>query len=164
MKRRKALSALACLGVFALMTWAFIKVIWIPLYDDRETATFSGRTDDPGVQAEIEREDKSGTRAWSVQDREALSKLRDGFRTAEFTREKPPRADQKFRVRIRRSDARVDEYEVLLDESGSRQDMLYVVQRQGGMPIYGSAFKTPELRAALQQILKEPAPAPKILR
>src|SRR5207247_5367515 len=100
---------------------------------------FSGRQDDPGVQAEIEREDGAGTRAWSVQDRQALSKLRDGFRAAEFTRDKPPRADQKFRLRIRRSDARVDEYEVLLDEHSSRQDMLYVVQRSGGSAIYVSA-------------------------
>ncbi|HVE39895.1 MAG TPA: hypothetical protein VNM14_08420 [Planctomycetota bacterium] len=164
MKRRKALPILGCLVVFALMTWIFIKVIWIPLYDYEQTATFSGRSVDPGVQAEIEREDKSGIRTWSIQDQQALSKLRDGFQTAEFTREKPPRADQKFRVRIRRADSRVDEYEVLLDESGSRQDMLYVVQRQGGTPIYGSAFKTPALRAALQQILKEPAAAPTITR
>jgi hypothetical protein len=163
-KPRQTLSVLGCLVVFALMTWVFIMVIWIPLYDYRQTATFSGRTDDPGVQAEIERADKSGTRTWSVQDQEALTKLRDGFRTAEFTREKPPRADQTYRVRIRRADSRVDEYEVLLDESSSRQDMLYVVQRQGGTPIYGSAFKTPELRAALQQILKEPAAAPKRTR
>jgi hypothetical protein len=161
MKRRKALPALGCLLVFALMTGMFIKVIWIPLYDYRQTATFSGRTDDPGVQAEIEREDKTGIRAWSIQDQQALSKLREGFQAAEFTREKPPRADQKFRVRIRRADSRVDEYEVLLDESSSRHDMLYVVQRQGGTPIYGSAFKTPELRAALQQILKEPSSPPK---
>jgi hypothetical protein len=113
------------------------------------------------VQAEIEREDERDLRTWSVQDQEALSKLRDGFRTAEFTAREAAARDQKFRLRIRRSDARVDEYEVLLDESGSRQDMLYVVQRHGGSPIYGSAFKTPELRAALQQILKEPAAAPK---
>jgi len=164
MKPRKAFPVLGCLVVFALMTWVFIMVIWIPLHDYGRTATFSGRTDDPGVQAEIEREDKTGIRTWSVQDQEALSKLRAGFQTAEFTREKPPRADQKFRVRIRRSDARVDEYEVLLDESSNRHDMLYLVQRQGGTPIYGSAFKTPELRAALQQILKEPAAAREIIR
>jgi hypothetical protein len=157
-KRRRVLSILACVAVFGLMTWLFITVIWIPLYDYEQTATFSGRNSDPGIQAEIEREDKSGVRSWSIQDQQALSKLREGFQTAEFTREKPPRADQKFRVRIRRSDARVDEYEVLLDESSSRQDMLYVVQRQGGTPIYGSAFKTPELRSALQQILKDPTP------
>jgi len=157
-KRRRLLPVLACLVVFGLMTWLFVTVIWIPLYDYKQTVTFSGRTDDPGIQAEIEREDKSGVRTWSIQDQQALSKLRQGFQAAELTREKPPRADQKFRVRIRRSDARVDEYEVLLDESSSQQDMLYVVQRQGGTPIYGSAFKTPELRSALQQILKEPAP------
>jgi hypothetical protein len=157
-KRRRLPVILACVAVFGLMTWLFIAVIWIPLYDYQQTATFSGRTDDPGIQAEIEREDKSGVRRWSIQDQQALTKLREGFQTAEFTREKPPRADQKFRVRIRRSDARVDEYEVLLDENSSRQDMLYVVQRQGGAPIYGSAFKTPELRSALQQILKDPAP------
>jgi hypothetical protein len=159
MKPRQALPVLGCLLVFALMTWMFIRVIWIPLYDHGQTAAFSGRTSDPGVAAEIERQDKSGIRSWSVQDQEALRKLRQGFQTAEFTREKPPRADQKFRVRIRRSDARVDEYEVLLDDTSSEHDMLYVVERQGGTPIYGSAFKTPELRAALKQILKEPAGA-----
>jgi hypothetical protein len=160
MKLPKALPLLGGLLVLGLLTWMFIRVIWIPLYDDGETAAFCGRTSQPGLQAEIEREDQRGIRTWSVRDQEALSKLRDGFRSAEFSRQKPPRADQKFRVRIRRSDSRVDEYEVLLDESGSRHDMLYVVERQGGTPIYGSAFKTPQLRAALEQILKEPSAAP----
>jgi hypothetical protein len=162
MKSRRALPVFGLLLIiFALMAWMFVKVIWIPLYDSGETARFSGTTQDAGVQAEIEREDGSGLRSWSIQDQQALAKLRDGFRAAEFTRDKPLKADQKFRLRIRRSDARIDEYEVLLDERSSERDMLYVVQRNGGSTIYGSAFKTPELRAALQQLLKEPAASPK---
>src|SRR5687768_2667014 len=116
MRPRRTLSVLGFLALLALTTVAFVRVIWMPLYGDRETAAFSERQADPGVQAEIEREDRSGTRSWSVEDQQALSKLREGFRTAEFTREKPPATDQKFRLRIRRSDAQVDEYEVLMDE------------------------------------------------
>jgi hypothetical protein len=157
MKSRKAASLLVALSILGLVIALFIKVIWIPLYDYRETATFYGRTSDAGVQAEIEREDSSGVRSWSIKDQQALMKLRDGFRAAEFSREDPPRADQKFRLRIRRSDARVDEYEMLLDEHGSERDLLYVVHRNGGSMIYGSAFKTPELREALRQVLKEPS-------
>jgi hypothetical protein len=161
MTSRRDHRVLVLLAFLAVVAVVFVKVIWIPLCDDGETATFPGRTDDPGLQAEIEREDKSGVRSWSIRDQQALAKLREGFQTAEFTREKPPQANQKFRLRIRRSDARVDEYEVLIDEQSSRHDMLYVVQRNNGAPIYGSAFKTPALRSALQQILKEQPAAAK---
>ena len=57
---------------------------------------------------------------------------------------------------IRRPDSRIDEYEVLLDERGRDHDLLYVVRKADGVSIVGSAYKTPELRSALRQILKEP--------
>jgi hypothetical protein len=164
MKPRTSLRILASLVVLALMGWAFVRIIWIPLYGHRETAAFVARQEEPALQAEIVREDSGGTRSWSVQDRQALSKLRDGLRRADYSAAgaaPEPRMDQKFRLRLRRPDSRVDEYEVLLDERGSEHDLLYVVRRSGGASIYGSAFKTPELRSALQQILKEPQAAPK---
>jgi len=141
----------------AFTAWAFVMTIWVPLYGHRQTQEFAASQDATAVEADIVREDGRGIRTWSVQDREALGKLREGFRNADFSGAREPRADQKFKVRIRRSDSRVDEYEVLLDERGSEHDMLYVVRRSGGAPIYGSAFKTPELRSALQQVLREPS-------
>src|SRR6185436_18446327 len=146
--------------VAAGTAWAFVMIIWIPLYGYRQTRDFAATQDSPPLEADIVREDGKGVRSWSVQDRQALQKLRDGLRNADFAGAKEPRADQKFKLRIRRSDSRIDEYEVLLDERGSDHDMLYVVRRTGGSAIYGSAFKTPELRSALQQVLKEPSSAP----
>lgn len=142
--------------VAAGTAWAFVMIIWIPLYGHRETREFAATQESPAVQADIVREDARGVRSWSVQDQQALVKLRDGLRKADFAGAKEPRADQKFKLRIRRSDARIDEYDVVLDERGSDHDLLYVVRRTGGSAIYGSAFKTPELRSALQQVLKEP--------
>ena len=142
--------------VAAGTAWAFVMIIWIPLYGHRASQEFADTQASPAVEADIVREDARGVKTWSVQDQQALLKLRDGLRKADFTAPKEPRADQKFKLRIRRSDARVDEYEVLLDERGSDHDLLYVVRRTGGSAIYGSAFKTPELRSALQQVLKEP--------
>ena len=131
-------------------------------YGHRQTREFAATQDEPAVEADIVREDAGGVRSWSVQDRQALMKLQDGLRRADFTGTNAPRADQKFKLRIRRSDSRIDEYEVLLDERGSEHDMLYVVRRSGGgTPMYGSAFKTPELRSALLQLLKEPSSAPR---
>jgi hypothetical protein len=164
MKPGTALRILGSLVVLALMGWAFVMIIWIPLYGHRQTAAFAATQEEPAVQADIVREDSGGTRSWSVQDRQALSKLRDGLRRADFSNAggvPEPGMDQKFRLRIRRPDSHIDEYEVLLDERGSEHDLLYIVRRSGGAAIYGSAFKTPELRSALQQILKEPQAAPK---
>ena len=141
----------------ALTAWAFVMIIWIPLYGHRQTRDFAERQKEGAVEAEIVREDGAGRRSWSVQDREALLKLRDGLRRADFTGTREPKVDQKFTLRIRRADSRVDEYEVLLDERGSDHDLLYVVRRAGGASTVGSAFKTPELRSALRQVLREPA-------
>jgi hypothetical protein len=161
MRSHRALRFVGALGLLALTGWMFVMVIWIPLYGHRQTQEFEGQQDQPPLHAEIVREDGSGSRSWSVQDRQALMKLREGLRHADFAPAKEPRVDQKFKLRIRRSDTRVDEYDVLLDERGSEHDMLYVVRRAGGASIYGSAFKTPELRSALQQVLKEPSSAPR---
>jgi hypothetical protein len=143
--------------LIAFTAWAFVMTIWVPLYGYRQTQEFAASQDAPAVDADIVREEGGKVRTWSIQDRDALTKLREGFRNADFSPAKAPQADRKFKVRIRRSDSKVDEYEVLLDERGSEHDMLYVVRRSGGAPIYGSAFKTPELRSALQQVLREPA-------
>jgi hypothetical protein len=156
MRPGKTARIVGTLLVAAGTAWAFVMIIWIPLYDHRESREFAVTQESPAVEADIVREDASGVKTWSVQDRQALLKLRDGLRKADFAGAKEPRADQKFKLRIRRSDARVDEYEVLLDERGSDHDMLYVVRRTGGSAVYGSAFKTPELRSALQQVLREP--------
>lgn len=160
MRPGKAARILGAFVVAALTAWAFVMIIWIPLYGHRQTREFAESQESVPVEATIVREDPAGTKAWSVQDQQALLKLRDGLRHADFTGATPPRADQKFKLRIRRSDTRVDEYEVMLDERGSEHDMLYVVRRTGGSSIYGSAFKTPELRSALQQVLKEPSSRP----
>ena len=156
MKSDKSVRIIGSLALLGLLGWAFVMVIWIPLYGHRKTQEYAAEQEQPAVQAEIVREDRSGTRSWSLQDREALRKLQDGLRQADYTGAKAPQVDQKFRVRIRRSDARIDEYEVLLDERGREHDLLYVVRRTDGASIVGSAYKTPELRSALRQILKEP--------
>ena len=157
MRSGRAARIVGPIVVAGLTVWAFIMIIWIPLYGHRQTQEFSATQEDPGLQAEIVREDGAGSRSWSIQDRQALLQLREGLRRADYTGTREPQADQKFKLRIRRSDSRVDEYEVLLDERGSDHDMLYVVRRTGGTSIYGSAYKTPELRSALQQILKDPS-------
>jgi len=156
MKSDRSVRIIGSLAILGLLGWAFVMVIWIPLYGHRKTLEYAAEQEQPAVQAEIVREDRSGTRSWSLKDQEALRKLQDGMRQADYTGAQAPQAEQKFRVRIRRSDARIDEYEVLLDERGREHDLLYVVRRTDGASIVGSAYKTPELRSALRQILKEP--------
>jgi hypothetical protein len=157
MKSDRTVRIAGILVVLGLLGWAFVMVIWIPLYGHGKTQAFATEQEQPAVQAEIIREDRSGIRSWSIQDQQALRRLQDGLRQADYTGAKAPKADQKFRVRIRRPDSRIDEYEVLLDERGRDHDLLYVVRRADGVSVYGSAYKTPGLRAALQQILKEPS-------
>jgi len=137
----------------------FVGIIWIPLYRYQETVRFVGRQETPALQVDVEREDGKGTRTWSVADRQAISKLKAGLQTAEYAPQAdPPASDQKYRLRIRRSDSGVDEYEVLLGSEGPQHDRLYVIRRSGGTSVYGTAFNTPELRAALQEVLVPPAP------
>ena len=135
-----------------------VMIIWIPLYGHGRTKEYLVEQEQPALQADIVKEDAAGGRSWSVADQQALRKLRDGLRQAEYSgaAAKEPKPDQKYRLRIRRPDARIDEYELLLDERGSEKDLLYVVRRNGGSAVYGSAFKTPELRSALEQVLKNP--------
>jgi hypothetical protein len=153
--RARTLRIAASLVLLTLTGWLFVMVVWIPLYSHKEKAAWVLQQDEPPLHAEITREDRNGTRSWSVQDQQALRKLQHGLMHANYAGSKEPKADQSFRLRIRRSDSKVDEYEVQLDERGSEHDMLYVVRRTGGGAVYGSAFKTPELRSALQQVLKE---------
>jgi len=156
MKSNRGVRIAGSLVVLGLLGWAFVMVIWIPLYGHRKTLEYAAEQEQPAVQAEIVREDRSGTRTWSLQDQEALRKLQEGLRQADYTGAKTPKAEERFRVRIRRPDSRIDEYEVLLDERGRDHDLLYVVRKADGVSIVGSAYKTPELRSALRQILKEP--------
>jgi hypothetical protein len=137
--------------VFAGMTAMFIQVIWIPLYRNRE--------DDAALQVDVEQKEGTGTRSWSIADPKAASRLNAGLRSATFGA--PPEqavADQGYRLRIRRPDNRMDEYEVVLGSEGALHDRFYVIRRSGGTPIYGTVYNTPELRSALQQVLAPPAP------
>jgi hypothetical protein len=141
------------------MVWIFVQVIWVPLYRYQETALFVGRQEAPALQVDIEREDRQGTRSWSVADQQAIAKLKAGLQNAEYApQNEPPASDQKYRLRIRRSDSRIDEYEVVLGSEGRMHDRLYVIRRSGETAVYGTAFNTPELRSALQQVLVPPAP------
>ena len=138
----------------------FVQVIWIPLYRYRETARFVGSQESPALGVEVEREDGQGTRSsWSIADQRAISRLRTGLETAEYaSQNEAPASDQKYRLRIKRADSRIDEYEVVLGSEGQMHDRLYVIRRSGGTAVYGTAFNTPELRSALQQVLVPPAP------
>jgi len=144
--------------LFGLTAWMFVAVIWIPLYHGRETAEFVSSQETPALQVDVEREDGKGTKTWSIADPQALSKLKSGLQSAQVAAQAdPPASDQKYRLRIKRSDSRVDEYEVVLGSEGRLHDRLYVIRRSGGSSVYGTAFDTPELRSALQQVLAPPA-------
>jgi hypothetical protein len=155
MRSRKTLRILTAVVVLGFVAALFVVVIWIPLYGRQQKADWAVQQDEPPIQAEITRDEPGGTRSWSLKDKQALQKLQAGLQSANYTAMPDPKIDQTFRLRIRRSDSRVDEYEVQLDERGREHDMLYVVRRSGGGAVYGSAFKTPELRSALQQLIKE---------
>src|SRR2546421_13035529 len=95
--------------VFGLMAWMFVVVIWVPLYRTRETAEFVGSQETPALQVDVEREDGKGTRTWSIADQQAISKLKSGLQTAEYAPQNdPPASDQKYRLRIKRADSRID--------------------------------------------------------
>jgi len=156
-KTRRALAAVVLLLAFLGMGLTFYQVIWIPLYRSRETARFVESQEDPTLQVDVEREDSKGKKNWTIADQEAIARLRAGLRTAEAAPQADvPASDQKYRLRIKRADSRVDEYEVVLGPEGKTQDRLFVVRRSGGTAVYGSAYNTPELRSALQQVLGTP--------
>jgi len=161
MTPRRTAGVLALAAALALTGWLFVKIIWIPLYAERETSRFVQGQERPVLQVEVVREDGKGSQSWSIADQQAIAKLRAGLQRADFTRTEPPRTDERYRLKIRRSDSTVDEYEVLLDSASADRDLLYVIRRSGGSSIYGSAFNTPELRSALRQVLKAPAAAPR---
>lgn len=158
MTPRRILAVGILLLAFGVMGVMFVYVIWIPLYRDQETARFVGSQDTPALEVDVEREDGKGTRSWSIVDQQAISKLKAGLQNAEAASQvDPPVSDQKYRLRIKRSDSRIDEYEVVLGSEGRMHDRLYVIRRSGGTAVYGTAFNTPELRSALQQVLVPPA-------
>jgi hypothetical protein len=160
MKARKTAAGLLLISLLTLTGWMFVKTIWIPLYGSRETSRFVQGQEEPILQVDVVRDDGKQTQAWSIADQQAIAKLRAGLQRAEYTRSEPPRTDERYRLRVRRADSRVDEYEVLVDSASPERDMLYVVRRNGRDSIYGSAFNTPELRSALQQVLKAPPAVP----
>ena len=157
MKSRKTAGVLVLTAALALTGWVFFKTIWTPLYADRRTSRFVEEQGRPILQVDVDREDGKQRQSWSIADQQAISKLRAGLQRADYsTRAEPPKTDERYRLKIRRSDSTVDEYEVLLDSASRDRDLLYVIRRSGGNSIYGSAFNTPELRSALQQVLKAP--------
>ena len=158
MKTRRTLAAaLLLLALFGTGV-TFYSVIWIPLYRSRETARFVESQEAPTVQVDVEREDSNGKRNWTIADPQAITRLRAGLKKAEAAPQgDPPASDQKYRLRIQRADSRVDEYEVVLGTEGSMQDRLLVIRRSGGTSVTGTAYTTPELRSALQQILSPAA-------
>ena len=157
MKTRRLAAAAVLLLAFVGMGVTFYYVIWIPLYRSGETARFVGSQDSPALEVGIEREDSKGKRSWTIADPQAIAKLRAGLQVAEFSPQTdPPPSDQKYRLRIKRADSGIDEYEVVLATEGRMHDRLFVIRRSGGTAVYGTAYNTPELRSALQQILASP--------
>jgi hypothetical protein len=158
-KTRRSLAAAVLLLAFLGTGVTFYHVIWIPLYRSRETARFVESQEDPTLQVDVESEDSKGKRNWTIADQQAISRLRAGLRAAEVAPQADvPASDQKYRLRIKRADSRIDEYEVVLGPEGKMQDRLFVVRRSGGNSVYGTAYNTPELRSALQQILGPTTP------
>lgn len=157
-RRKPAAIAIAVLALL-VTSWAFVVVIWIPLYGTPQSPSESQSSEDSTLRAEIVREEGGASRTWTVADAQALAKLNAELRKADFgAGSTGPRSDQTYKLRIRRPDAKIDEYEVLLDERGTSPDLVYVIRRSGGTSIYGVAQKTPELRSALDRILKNPPP------
>lgn len=159
MKRRNLPGILVCLVVFSLVGWAFARIIWVPLYGYQKTAEYVAQQDEPVLRAEIERRDARGTRSWTVADPRALEKLHAGLVRADYAPASLPATQETYRIRLRRADSRLDEYEVVLDEQGSSRDLIYVVGRKDGPAITGSAFRIPQLRSALEQILRDRPPS-----
>lgn len=139
------------------MIGMFVAVIWMPLYRHGETAKFVGTQNQDTVQVDVVKDDGKETRSWTIADRKAISRLSAGMQTADYARGDMPAADEKYRLRIKRADSRIDEYEVVLGSEGRQHDRVYLLRSSNGKTVYGTAFNTPELRSALQQVL---APAP----
>jgi hypothetical protein len=159
-KTRRSTAFAFLLLAFAGMAWVFLQVIWNPLYRGGDASGPSDRSDASALQLEVERQDGGGTKSWSIADQQAISRLRAGLQSAEGAAQSPPPppSEQKYHLRIRRPDSRVDEYDVILGPEGPAHDQVYVIRRSGGGPVYGTAYNTPELRSALQQVLVPPAP------
>jgi hypothetical protein len=156
-KTRRPFAVALLLLVFLGMGVTFVYVIWIPLYRYGQDAEYAGSQNIPILQVDIEREDTKGKRNWTIADQQAISRLRAGLEVAARAPDSdPPASDQKYRLRIKREGSRVDEYEVVLGPEGRMSDRLYVIRRNGGTSIYGTAYNTPELRSALQQVLGPP--------
>jgi hypothetical protein len=153
MTSRSPLRALLVCAVLAGIGFLFHRVIWVPLYRSQETARFVGSQNDAAVQVDVVKDDGKSTKSWTVADQHAISKLRSGLQSAEYATAAAPSSEEKYRLRIKRADSRVDEYEVVLGAEGRMHDRLYVIRRNGGTSVYGSAFNTPELRSALEQVL-----------
>ncbi len=156
MKSSRPLRPLLACIVVAFVLMMFVQVIWIPLYRNDAPTPPSSTPEEPLVQVDVVQEDGRATRSWTVADQKAISKLRAGLQTAQPAAAEPPAptpTEEKYRLRIKGANSRVDEYEVVLGTEGRAQDRVYVVRRNGASSVYGTAFNTPELRSALQQVL-----------
>jgi hypothetical protein len=153
MKLRRSFRTLLALAVLSVVGIMFVTVIWIPLYQQRDLSRSAGSLDSPAVQVDVVREDGKETRSWTIADQQAIAKLRAGLQSTQAATAEAPPSEEKYRLRIKRLDSRVDEYEVVLGPEGRMQDRVYVIRRTGGTSVYGTAVNTPELRSALQQVL-----------
>lgn len=154
MKLSRPLRALLVGIVLAAVGFLFVRVIWIPLYMDSGPGRPEAVQESPAMEVDVVKEDGKSTKSWTVADQKAISKLRAGLQsTAPAPAEPPPPSEEKYRLKIKGSDSRVDEYEVVLGPEGRLQDRVYVIRRTGGSSVYGTAFNSPELRSALQQVL-----------
>jgi hypothetical protein len=153
MKLRRSFRTLLALAVLSVVGIMFVTVIWIPLYQQRDLSRSAGSLDSPAVQVDVVREDGKETRSWTIADQQAIAKLRAGLQSTQAAPVEAPPSEEKYRLRIKRPDSRVDEYEVVLGPEGRMQDRVYVIRRTGGTSVYGTAVNTPELRSALQQVL-----------
>jgi hypothetical protein len=162
MKLRRPFRALLACAILAAIAVMFVVVIWIPLYRDSAPAGPAGAQEPQAVEVDLVDKDGGSTRSWTVADQKAISKLRAGLQSAQPAA--PPAepaaapSEEKYRLRIKGANARVDEYEVVLGTEGRAQDRVYVIRRNGGTSVYGTAVNTPELKSALQQVLTPTAP------
>src|SRR5437763_877266 len=140
MKSRKAAAVSLFIAVFAFTGWLFVRTIWVPLYGPGQGAGAPASGQDGSfIQIDALREDGNVGRSWSVADQQAISKLRAGFqKPGAAPPAAAPQADERYRLRIRRADATLDEFDVLLDSRGKDRELYYVVRRNGASVVTGS--------------------------
>lgn len=152
MVARTMMRLAGAIAILAFLGWAFIVVIWRPLYGDPQARASFPLSDDSSVLAEIESREGQRLQSWAVRDHEALARIEKGLRQAGPSTAPPVGPDRKLTLRLRRPDARLEEYEVIL--TGRAQDAVYVIPRTGQPSGSEYALRIPGLRPVLEQILK----------